>query len=1777
MARVAPSEGLSVSAIAALMLIPLLVAGRASAQSAPIGPGDTAVSGFSGTVLSADSLAPGVDPIDKTVIDVNGAALRVFDMTTVGGPPAGQTVAPPVKFEVPAKDIGQVFGLAFDDGKSNATGIPNLYAAATSAYGLQIVGPKPDSEGKPVRLKSGAPDARFMDGQFGGLPGGSPGAIWKIDGSTGAVTLFADTAFSGVANSGPGLGGLAFDPQSRNIYASDLDTGLIHRFATDYNGANLGQFDHGLNGRPSRVLAPVADDGKRVDLTSESFKPDDTSTWGLTQPERRVHGLAVHGGRLYYAVADGPEIWSVGLTADGSFASDVRSELLVKAQKPLPVTGIAFDSSGRMLLAQRAAQKSAYDYSRFTDGGGAQVLRYALEQPDNPATPGLWTPEPQSYAVGYLEGNDMAEGGISLQYAYKTDGTIDTGACEGTLLATGDHLAASSAVDGVQVSGADLARPANTPPQQSVFIDYDGRQDDPLARGTIGDVKAFTLCGAGGGGGPGFPPVVDQGGGGGTPSAGPGFPPVVDQGGGGGGTGFPPVVDQGGGGGGGGTGFPPVVDQGGGGGGGAGAPPGFPPVVDEAPAPQGALNVVKKATATKCSPKGGCSFEITVTNTSAAPIAGPIVIDDTIDAPQSAITAGPNAPWTCTKAPPFSCTHPGPLAANGFFLLQLTFAPNTGPETKAVKNCAAVQQTPAPAGPTPPAPGPLGEPKALKVESKPVSAKCSPTAGGCEWEITITNPNEQTLTGNLNATLTQFAGSDFPAGRLQSVAPSKDGWQCSEFLGGRDAAGKDLFATGCRLPNASLAKGQSVTLRVTFRPEVPPGTSATSFKNRVNVEMGDDASGGAPDTSIPLDPPVGKALQGPGDQNAPGQPPAGTPVPPPEQCATIPIEPDAPAPAPQQTGPLTIEKIKAVDTCATFGDCTFMITVINQTDKEITGPVVIEDVVTGDGALFGSTSILIDKTGNNPGSADWDCQKTGQSFTCTNPNAKIPAKPGRVSFKKSFSLGTGVGQVKQIENCATLKGTANKACATIPITQPGQPPVPPLEVEKLPKIPIDVLIGKPKLMAEKRALSETCALAGPCDFEVTITNTGTAEYKGKLSVIEQITPSQVSSFEVLPQGAGLPIDCNVGKGEPMSIARCTFFGQESLQPKEKKTFIAKIFPGDAWQKDNILKNCAQVSHDPASNDPDIAHPQVCAEIRLDPFALKIEKSGAQSCQPGGECRFDLDIFNPGPILHDDPVTVVDGLTGLNSAQIVSITPAAGADPFPCTPAPTQISFSCTGPMKLEIGEHNKYTMTIRLPANAPTSGSFKNCAILSSPEAAAAAKQQVGKTEAESRARAMATQGGKVSESADCHDVKLEPATASSAPSGQPQLTIEKTATASSCTDAGGGCTFDIVVRNTGSAPFTGPIEVEETVKADGAIAASANLRAEANAPWTCKNSKPARFLCTRPGPLGAGKEDTLKVNFGLRADTGAKEIENCAEIKGGAGPACAKIPLGAPEQAPSPATCHGGMVLTKAGRCACPPGTTWQRRECVADAAGGGFNTSREPPARPPESRPPCPKGQVMRNDGRCVDAGEPATSPKAKPVCPPDRPVGTYPNCCPTGTEYKRGKCRTPPQPQQQQPQKLDLTKSCPDGSTVPVWKKCPRPQQPQQKPNVCPPDRPNGTPPNCCPDGTQYRKGGCYPLKCTPGWTGVPPDCQPPQQQNVCPPDRPVGTPPICCPTGQTPGKAGCFKPTAPSNDGVIDKDRILTNPRGNFGDILVKCPKGQQRNSKGQCEEVFRAPN
>lgn len=473
----------------------LLLAGGPGAAAAQgiVKRGDAAVTGFSGS-KAEDTVPDDVHPLDRTFIDPDGASLRVFDLSDLGTAPRGQVSDAPALLSVKARDTGQVFGVTLAPREGGQTA--DIYATATSMFGLQIV--SDDGNGNLNRLLQGAPGARWMAGQFG--PGGTPGSIYRIDGVTGAISLFAKVQHEGRDNAGPGLGNIAFDAKTQQLFVSDLETGLIHRFTLD--GKDTGKFDHGAAGRSAQGLDAVAyDPARRMNIESPSFDSEDTATWGFADERRRVFGLSVNRGRLYYAVAEGPAVWSVSLGADGGFGSDARIELEI-ADTPagFNITSITFDGAGMMYLAQRGAPSGSYDYAAFSSAGQARLLRYRWDD-----TQGRWREAPEEYAVGLSGEFRSTLGGVALNYGYDKYGRIDMGKCRQTVWTTGENLRDGVDVARVSTGGArtlhglqgmykSRVRPQNEPPFESWFADYDGREDAPDTYGQVGTLAIYAPC-----------------------------------------------------------------------------------------------------------------------------------------------------------------------------------------------------------------------------------------------------------------------------------------------------------------------------------------------------------------------------------------------------------------------------------------------------------------------------------------------------------------------------------------------------------------------------------------------------------------------------------------------------------------------------------------------------------------------------------------------------------------------------------------------------------------------------------------------------------------------------------------------------------------------------------------------------------------------------------------------------------------------------------------------------------------------------------------------------------------------------------------------------------------------------------------------------------------------------------------------------------------------------------------------------------------------------------
>jgi hypothetical protein len=607
----------TISLLAGLMLM----VGQGHAQETILNRGDLIVTGFAGVKPADAPLPQGASPLDEFFIDLDAASAQILSLAAPGGAPEGQLISAPSVFRIKARDVGQVFATTLDDGAARK--VPNIYLGQSAAYGLYIVTPDADGDGAPERSKTGAAEATWMDGQFGAA--GGPGAIYKVDGQTGSVSLFTTLP----DNSGPGIGDVVFDRESRQFFASDLDKGLIYRISE--TGEVLDSFDHGVAGRPAKQLSEIADDGSKADIENAAFDTGNPESWGFTQEERRVHSLAIQNGRLYYAVNG--QVWSVGVSDDG-FGADVRWELDAKGMAgDGPITDMLFDRQGRLYLAQRGEQRASYDYSVFTEPQKAAVVRYRPEDPDDTATESVWVAEPEEYAIGLPPEHRHAEGGIALGYPHDENGGLRYGACGETLWSTGHRLrpgalAEESAeekqpeadVHGLQGNAVSLVRPENVPPTQSYFVDYDGFFGDATKSGHMGDVEIWQPC-------EGAPDFA------GTPSFGE-LPPGI----------LPPGD------------VPPEL------------PPEFPPDFDY----ETNLKLTKRASPKTCSPWFGgwlCQYRVRVRNTGPDHYFGPILVEDWLPANPAGAAMGfePTPPWNCwsTGASAYKCFRPGVFLAPG--------------------------------------------------------------------------------------------------------------------------------------------------------------------------------------------------------------------------------------------------------------------------------------------------------------------------------------------------------------------------------------------------------------------------------------------------------------------------------------------------------------------------------------------------------------------------------------------------------------------------------------------------------------------------------------------------------------------------------------------------------------------------------------------------------------------------------------------------------------------------------------------------------------------------------------------------------------------------------------------------------------------------------------------------------------------------------------------------------------------------------------------------------
>jgi len=727
----------------------------AEAQDA-LQPGEAFVTRFSGTT----------DEGGRAVIDPDGTVGSIVDLRSPGAPLQGaHWINEPQRSAVTAAEVGQVFGIALDDANP-----PSVYLTATSAFGLHR---NPDNTG-------------WMAGMWG--PGGGPGTVWKLDAAnSGQPEIFAQISLDGRPNSGAALGNIAFDRWNKQLYVSDLETGMIHRLRLS-DGADLSHYDHGVTGRANFLDAVTGESGALEPMTFDPATSAQTgdcpsgdfartpSCWNFADFRRRVWGVGVQRDpasgdvRLFYSVwgsqgfgnadyaAAGDDqrnsVWSVRIGPDGDFdKTSVRREFflpdffrspeaIARAGRSHPVTDIAFPSVAEqpvMVLAERGGVRNLglAAENAFATPHEARVLRY--ERDDK----GVWQPVGR-YDVGFYDRKDEgppyiradSSGGAAFGLGYTESWEAAPAKPDAFLWMTGDALCSPK--------GPCLDPNAKTPTDTSEVHGLMGREASAYEE--LVPEAAFQPYPAPG---PSYP------------ADGPDRSFMIDL-----------DVDE----------QTPAND----------ATKIGDVAIYEPEAKKPDLKVAKRALSELCKAGDECAFEVVIENVGEVRYDGPLAIRDEADGGAKLVEHAP-PDWNCKElfAGTFECSHTALTLMPGEKVsVALTFKVPDWWTQSVYSNCAELKTPDFTTDersynnracdyvPTiePPAPGAPGEPPYgpdLLVEKFSLDAECD-WWGDCRYVVRVTNVGPANYTGPLHL----HDEVDQPGSALADWLPQPE-WTCA--------------------------------------------------------------------------------------------------------------------------------------------------------------------------------------------------------------------------------------------------------------------------------------------------------------------------------------------------------------------------------------------------------------------------------------------------------------------------------------------------------------------------------------------------------------------------------------------------------------------------------------------------------------------------------------------------------------------------------------------------------------------------------------------------------------------------------------------------------------------------------------------------------------------------------------------------------------------------------------------------------------------------------------
>ncbi len=1407
-------------ALKVLVLVSSILAGasvsmipRAKAQD--MQPGDAVVTRFSGTI----------EQDGRRIIDPDGAVASILDLRQAGGPPRGEHWFDEIQSgAVTAAEIGQVFGVALDDATP-----PNIYVTATAAFGLH----------------RNADNSDWMDGMWG--EGGGPGTVWKLDAANGyRPEIFADITTDGRANSAAALGNIAFDRWNRQLYVSDLETGLIHRLSLA-DGADLGTFDHGTGGR---ITFKDASDGQFHSLEPVAFDPasraqiDDCpsgdfsrtpSCWNFADFRRRIWGVGVRQDaatgevRLYYAVwssqgfgnpdyaAAGDDekrnsVWSVGIDQEGDFnPGSVRREFflpdffrspeaIARAGRSHPVADIAFPTVSEqnvMLVAERGgvrnlglAAENAFSYPNE-----ARVLRYELGET------GAWQGAGR-YDVGYYDRGESgppyiragAAGGVSFGMGYRENGDVDPGQPDSFVWMSGDGLCSPQ--------GQCFDSSANTHDDGSEVSGLQGQAARPYE--AFEPVTAFRPYPAPG-------PV--------TPSTGPDSAFMVDVDVNTDANGdyseesrtrndatrvgdvavFQPLpadgelmpVDEG-----------PVVAE---------WPDGLPeegwipaPPPDDGwflppPFPLDTDLAIRKTGPAQCQEGVECTYVIRIRNVGSVAYTGPLAISDTM--PAGATLASTSPGWHCvpggatfrciTNAP--AILVPGATAAIEVNILLPADVP--GPS---VQNCTNIDwfemgtdDGPGDGNDDDCVTTPVTQGFDLGIE-KIGPVQCAENAD-CTFHVAVTNFGPGEFSGPLALRDIMPAGATF-------VAAVGSGGTCTP-------SGGDV---NCLTGNITLPSGANTGLII--RIHLPGGIAGGTITNCTEINWAAMTSNdGAAD------------------------------VHPDSDCHTVNVIGGA------GFFDLSIAK-RGPAHCNAGGDCEYEITIANLGPDDYTGELHIQDNPPTPGLTYTGVA----GPGWGCGAAvPVNCNQAGGPHTLHPGDTRTMHItlhfPNPVASNPVFNcveFRWGAPGMPMDDNPAPGAGDASDQNCAVTLVDTG------FDAEVTKTGPAD------------------CYEGAACDFTVSVTNNGPGAIDGIMAITD-----------TLPAGATLegvdgPFFCN--SAAPGTVT-CFLTGPIASGATDDITVHTRLPDPVAG---NTVENCASIdwstmppawivgthytSDDNAANDG-----PACATVHV--LAADLAPWGATTCQLGSSCPIEVQVDNRGGRQFQGAA----GLHGMLDPAVTISSIESQTPGFACNVTGTG-QYECEGSnLMLKPGASAKIRMVLEIPADFPHRRIIHRKEMIW-PD------QQVKDDKPENdrhTSTIMIIQPEEPQEEAkqpeepqEEQPQPVEPTPPPAVTAEVPDLSVEKSAGQGRC-NAGQPCDFRVTITNNGSASYVGPLRVSDVTDPPGRLMSSGPR------PWRC-GARGGGYDCTHPATtLAPGESVDLSLTIAAGRGNRARSLRNCASL----------------------------------------------------------------------------------------------------------------------------------------------------------------------------------------------------------------------------------------------------------------------------------------------------------